>query len=331
MNTGNFSNNYGNNLFLSQEEGEAEGTIPLGQEEIRIPISISIDLNRQRLTQEKRVLASSAICPITGISISLLVPDLPILFEYENPLAKYRNAIKISQLSRTEQMNLCPSVLAGTILSLLSTAGLIERAFSYRAEESNRLLVELLSMEQLIESLYSIKKVVESKADKAILTERLPHIAFCRDMDFPVYVKTLLRIIFPEQNKITPPAPTASVPTAKPKAASVRIAAVKSLAIRRLTKSLQTEKVISNKAAGIFLWLMEAQNISTLTAEQKAKYIIYLTEKENEDANRLAVLLSKISTVSKEINLENETIPDDRPVLSFLEKLAAKKKGLHND
>jgi len=328
MNTGNFSNNYGNNLFLSQEEGEAEGTIPLGQEEIRIPISISIDLNRQRLTQEKRVLASSAICPITGISISLLVPDLPILFEYENPLAKYRNAIKISQLSRSEQMNLCPSVLAGTILSLLSTAGLIERAFSYRAEESNRLLVELLSMEQLVEGLYSVKKVVESRADKAVLAERLPHIAFCRDMDFPVYVKTLLRITFPEQKKIVPPEPTTSVPTVvKPKAASVRIAAVKSLAIKRLTKSLQAEQVISNKAAGIFLWLMTDQNIQSLTAEQKAKYIVYLTEKENEDANKLAVLLSEISTVSKEVNLEDETIPDDRPVMSFMEKLAAKKKG----
>ena len=328
MNTGNFSNNYGNNLFLSQEEGEAEGTIPLGQEEIRIPISISIDLNRQRLTQEKRVLASSAICPITGISISLLVPDLPILFEYENPLAKYRNAIKISQLSRSEQMNLCPSVLAGTILSLLSTAGLIERAFSYRAEESNRLLVELLSMEQLVEGLYSVKKVVESRADKAVLAERLPHIAFCRDMDFPVYVKTLLRITFPEQKKIVPPEPTTSVPTVvKPKVASVRIAAVKSLAIKRLTKSLQAEQVISNKAAGIFLWLMTDQNIQSLTAEQKAKYIVYLTEKENEDANKLAVLLSEISTVSKEVNLEDETIPDDRPVMSFMEKLAAKKKG----
>lgn len=326
MNTGNFSNNCGNALFI---EPEAEGTmlkeIPIGQEEIRIPISISIPLNSQRIAQEKKVLTSSAVCPITGISISLLVPGLPILFEYENPLAKYRNAIKISQLSRTEQMNLCPSVLAGTILSLLSTAGLIKR---HKAVESNNLLVELLSVEQLIESLYSIKKVVESKADKAILTERLPHITFCRDTDFPVYAKTLLRITFPEQKKIVPPEPTTSVPTVvKPKAASVRIAAVKSLAIRRLTKSLQTEKVISNKAAGIFLWLMEAQNISTLTAEQKAKYIIYLTEKENEDANKLAVLLSEISTVSKEVNLEDETIPDDRPVMSFMEKLAAKKKG----
>ena len=194
----NLSNNYGNLMFLEKEEAEGNLTsVEIGKEAIRIPISISIDRNEKKIRQEGKSLVSSAVCPITGISISLLVPDLPLSFDYENPIGRYRNAIKISQLSRLEQMNLSEEILAGTILSLLETAGLIERTFSYRAWESNRILSSL-TKEKLVDCLYSVKKVVESKADKRVLAERLPHITFCRDTDFPAYVQTIMDITFPK-------------------------------------------------------------------------------------------------------------------------------------
>ena len=114
----NLSNNYGNLMFLDPEaeaEGNLTNTIPIGKEEIRIPVSISPEKNEKRIRQEGKILVSSAVCPITGISISLLVPNLPLSFDYENPIGRYRNAIKISQLSRREQMNLSEEILAGTI------------------------------------------------------------------------------------------------------------------------------------------------------------------------------------------------------------------------
>jgi hypothetical protein len=72
---------------------------------------------------------------------------------------------------------------------------------------------------------------------------------------------------------------------------------------------------------------MTDENIKTLTAEQKTKYILYLSEKENETADKLAVLFSSIDK-GKEIDLEDEVIETDAPKLSFLEQLAQKKKGV---
>jgi hypothetical protein len=226
-------------------------------------------------------------------------------------------------------MNLSEEILAGTILSLLETAGLIEKTFSYRAAESNQILCSL-KKEKLVECLYSVKKVVESKADKRVLAERLPHITFCRDTDFPIYVQTLMDITFPKPKAETvQPEAKVSVPAQKKKV-SARLQITVVTAIKRMTKSLQADGIISNKAAGIFLWLMTDENIQTMTAEQKAKYILYLTEKNNETANKLAVLFSSIDK-GKEVNLEDEVIPEDAPKISFLEQLAQRKaKGKQN-
>jgi len=323
----NLSNNYGNLMFLDPEaEGNLTNTVPIGKEEIRIPVSISPEKNEKRIRQEGKILVSSAVCPITGISISLLVPNLPISFDYENPIGRYRNAIKISQLSRREQLSLSEEILAGTILSLLETAGLIEKTFSYRAWESNRILSSL-TKGKLVECLYSVKKVVESKADKRVLAERLPHITFCRDTDFPAYVQTIMDITFPKPK--AEPEAKVSIPV-QTKKVSARLQITVVTAIKRMTKSLQADGIISNKAAGIFLWLMTDENIQTMTAEQKAKYILYLTEKNNETANKLAVLFSSIDK-GKEVNLEDEVIPEDAPKISFLEQLAQRKaKGKQN-
>jgi hypothetical protein len=325
----NLSNNYGNLMFLDPEaeaEGNLTNTVPIGKEEIRIPISISPEKNEKRIRQEGKILVSSAVCPITGISISLLVPNLPISFDYENPIGRYRNAIKISQLSRREQLSLSEEILAGTILSLLEAAGLVEKTFSYRAWESNRILSSL-TKGKLVECLYSVKKVVESKADKRVLAERLPHITFCRDTDFPAYVQTIMDITFPKPK--AEPEAKVSIPV-QTKKVSARLQITVVTAIKRMTKSLQADGIISNKAAGIFLWLMTDENIQTMTAEQKAKYILYLTEKNNETANKLAVLFSAIDK-GKEVNLEDEVIPEDAPKISFLEQLAQRKaKGKQN-
>ena len=315
-------------MFLDPEaEGNLTNScVEIGKEEIRIPISISPEKNEKRIRQEGKILVSSAVCPITGISISLLVPNLPISFDYENPIGRYRNAIKISQLSRREQLSLSEEILAGTILSLLEAAGLVEKTFSYRAWESNRILSSL-TKGKLVECLYSVKKVVESKADKRVLAERLPHITFCRDTDFPAYVQTIMDITFPKPK--AEPEAKVSIPV-QTKKVSARLQITVVTAIKRMTKSLQADGIISNKAAGIFLWLMTDENIQTMTAEQKAKYILYLTEKNNETANKLAVLFSAIDK-GKEVNLEDEVIPEDAPKISFLEQLAQRKaKGKQN-
>ena len=325
----NFSNNFSNALFLSTEEQEyPDHNIGIGKEEIRIPISISVEPPKAQ--RQQRTVISTALCPITGISISILVPDLPLLLEYDNPLAKYRNAIKVSQLSRKEQLLMNPSVLAGIILTFLETGLLIDHIGTYRAFEFNNFLTETLTRTQLVESIFILKKILESKADKKILSDRIPHIHFSRDLEFQEWLKLANEITFPEIKKVTTETiqPESTVKTKVAIKAAKRLAVRENSAVRKISKELQAEGIISNKAASIFLWLMENDSEKTLTAEQKAKYILYLTEKNNEKANSLAVLISKINGTEKEVNLEDEIIPDEKPALSFLEKLALKKKGI---
>ena len=334
----NFSNNFSNNLFLSvekeieQEEKDAllAKKIPVGREEIRIPVSISAERQQSRLSEEKLSVISSAVCEIIGISISLLVPNIPISFVYENPLARYRNAVKIATLSRKEQMNLSPEILAGTMLSFIETAMLLDKKGSYRAEEFNRFLTHSMTQEELVENVHLLKKIVESKADKKVLSERLPHISFCMPYEhiaFQDWVKTLISICFPETKKTTTTEEekvSVKIPVKSP---SVRISIAQNSAIKRLTKSLLAQRIISNKAAGIFLWLIEGDNIKNLTAEQKAKYILYLTEKESLEAEQLAMHISSLRLKVTELNLEDEMIEitetEKKP--SFLALLAQKK------
>lgn len=322
----NFSNNFSNALFLSadKEQEYPIENIGIGKEEIRIPISIEIQ--KPKAQSNRKTVISTAFCEITGISISILVPDLPISFDYENPLAKYRNAIKLSQLSRREQLSINPSVLAGVLLTFLETGLLIDHIGTYRAFEFNSFLTETLTQEQLVDSVFTLKKILESKADKKVLSDRIPHIHFSRNLEFQEWLKLANGIIFPEVKKVTAETiqPESTVKTKK---AAKRLTIRENSAVRKLTKELQAEGTISNKAAGIFLWLMENENEKSLTAEQKAKYVLYLTEKNNEKANSLAVLISKINGAEKEINLEDEIIQEEKPALSFLEKLALKRKG----
>lgn len=322
----NFSNNFSNALFLSadKEQEYPIENIGIGKEEIRIPISIEIQ--KPKAQSNRRTVISTAFCEITGISISLLVPDIPLSFDYENPLAKYRNAIKLSQLSRREQLSINPSVLAGVLLTFLETGLLIDHIGTYRAFEFNSFLTETLTQEQLVDSVFTLKKILESKADKKVLSDRIPHIHFSRNLEFQEWLKLANGIIFPEVKKVTAETiqPESTVKTKK---AAKRLTIRENSAVRKISKELQAEGIISNKAAGIFLWLMENENEKSLTAEQKAKYVLYLTEKSNEKANSLAVLISKINGAEKEINLEDEIIPGEKPALSFLEKLALKRKG----
>ena len=325
----NLSNNFSNALFLSadKEQEYPIENIGIGKEEIRIPISIFVEPPKAQ--RQQRTVISTAFCPITGISISILVPDLPLLLEYENPLAKYRNAIKVSQLSRREQLLMNPSVLAGVLLTFLETGLLIDHIGTYRAFEFNSFLTETLTQEQLVDSVFTLKKILESKADKKVLSDRIPHIHFSRNLEFQEWLKLANEITFPEIKKVTTETvqPESTVKTKVAIKAAKRLTIRENSAVRRLTKELQAEGTISNKAAGIFLWLTENDNEKSLTAEQKAKYVLYLTEKSNEKANSLAVLISKINGAEKEINLEDEIIPEEKPALSFLEKLALKRKG----
>ena len=80
-----------------------------------------------------------AVCPITGILISLDIPFIPNkILSYENPLARIDNAREIANLEYKEQSKISPHILSGILLTILSHYDLIEDHLS--STERNALL-----------------------------------------------------------------------------------------------------------------------------------------------------------------------------------------------
>ena len=353
------SSNFGNILFNDSTEpaegaGKGNADIPIGKEDIRIPVAI--DYNRDFTFAGKAKLINIAVCEISGCTFPILIsPALSLEFFWRSPLAVRKNAIKIASLGRVEMIKLPAEYIAGSILSLLSSENLIEdRLF---ASERNEILVSLTSDVQLVENLIKIKTIVESgKAD------RFPKIAFSRLMNAENFINWLNEVDF----ILNPPkAKEAEIDLQKEiDLASTRVAVkvrmsaktnVKQYAmplptrtkIALLTNQLREKGMISVKAASIFKWLQDGHNYRNMSKEQKAKYIQYLSDKADEQADELAFLIASIRIVGQADVLIEESLPSEviatevKPVetekvekqLSLLERLQLQlqaKKGNSN-
>ena len=80
-----------------------------------------------------------AVCPITGILLSMDIPFIPNkIYSYENPLSRIDNAREIANLEYKEQSKISPHILSGVLLTILSHYELIEDHLS--STERNILL-----------------------------------------------------------------------------------------------------------------------------------------------------------------------------------------------
>ena len=67
-----------------------------------------------------------AICPITGIALTMEVPAIEgIALEYKNPLAESGNFLKLAELPANQLLQLPASILAGLLLASLRDSNLI--------------------------------------------------------------------------------------------------------------------------------------------------------------------------------------------------------------
>ena len=135
--------------FRDTKEQQEKAIPPVGKEDIRIPVEISFDRKPSWEGKAKRV--NIAVCEISGCTFPVLIsPALSIEFFWKSPLASKKNAAKIASLGRLEMIKIPAEYIAGTILSLLSSADLIEDRLE--ASERNDILVSTLSNVQLVES-----------------------------------------------------------------------------------------------------------------------------------------------------------------------------------
>ena len=290
----------------NQQEKEKEKVInPIGREDIRIPVEISYNRKPSYEGRAKRV--NIAVCEISGCTFPVLIsPALSLEFFWRSPLASKKNAVKIASLGKLEMIKIPAEYIAGTILSLLSSANMIEDRLE--ARERNEILVSVLSDVQLVESAIRILKLIEWEHP-----ERFPKIAFSRLWNAENFLGFLNECEFiknpPKAQEVEENLKTAILRPEKP----TRVYSMpfqNRVKIAVLSKELEELGIISKKAAGLFRWLQIGHNYRNLSAEHKGKYIQYLSDKGNEKCEELALLISQIEVEKPKIDV-TETSPSD--------------------
>mgnify|MGYP000844802769 FL=1 len=285
---------------------------------------------------------ATAICTITGIAVTLTdLPKLPFALEYDSPLGKYRNAIAIASLSATELKEVATEVKAGVFLAMMYSCSLIEDHLP--AVKRNNILTGIFnetSHNTNTDIIHALRRIVECRSDKKWLSERLPHFAFCqetnlesleqyledcRDALYPkkegsLVVHDVLAELLEEERKLTA---KRKAEEKKNKPFSFTMSQKEN--IKRLASELKNAGVIGAKACSIFHHIATGTNVSLISEEQKARYIQFLTEKEDDAAESLAIIIGSIK-INKNNNIEDEAESFQKPRKTLAQMLEEAKQ-----
>lgn len=293
----------------------------VGQEDIRFPAFPNF-IGKPRTKPGnavfglKREESAIAECPITGIVLTIGIPSLPFPLTYENPIAKARNAFKIAALPGSELFHIPSDVIAGTLLSLLSSASLIEDHKT--ALQRNESLRDSYHHQQLVGMLQTVSRILNAlnkpERMKKFLSEN-PKVSFNEKAQLELTIKSWHETVFPTEKK-----PVTSLldelleeekaeQRRKKQEERVTIRKPKnniSLSLRSRIKSIAQQlgkaEVISQKASSIFQFLGTGQNWKSLTKDNKKSYLSYLSvrfaeneiEEYDEDIDTLISLVREI-------------------------------------
>jgi len=299
---------------------------------------------------------ATAICPITGISVILMdIPALPFALEYSSPLSHYRNAIALASLSHKEFLPLKNEIKAAVILALLRATAL--DGDHLPAVQRSRILVGIFAetaATAVTDLVHEIRRIVESRSDKKWLSENLPHFAFsqecnleslqqycedCRSVLYPakegaLVTKDILADLLEEERK-----EQVRIRKEEQQNKPASFTTEQKTKIKQLAAELLNAGVISKKANAVFQHIASSSNIALVSAEQKAQYVQYLSDKEDDAADSLAIILASIKITPKNdiTNLlaeGNESVSERKPKQTLAEMLAAakaRKEGNRNE
>lgn len=320
-------------FFCEADETNEASEKPFQEGESRILFPAESFAIHPVLRTEKieRKYCSLALCPITGIVLTIGIPELPFPLTYENPIAKSRNALKIANLS--EKRSLPNDILAGTILSLLSAMSLI--GDNLPSQQRNSLLASL-SKEILCEALSGIAKILAKEKNQfRNLSEDVPSFSCRNASSLPLVIKEWLSYFFPEpeekQQKEKPILASEKTITVRQRTASIEQIKIRTrLQIQQLCKDLSEEGIISKTAAEKISGFVTTN--AKMSKLQKQQFLAYLEEKQcfhlKNLVETLPVIVSK-AEIEDEI-LPSETLAQPRETKTAAEMLAewkAKRNG----
>lgn len=260
---------------------------------------------------------SSASCPVTGIVLLLGIPELPFTLSYGNPLAKGRNAFRLSKLPAKTLEQLEPNILSGCILSLLTSANLLVSCFTLDSEEKqkeaaqdNATLSEIYTKETLVEILSATGKIWENQ--RSILFRSIPELHSGNLSEIRSYVLDATKILFPEsdERKTKEPVPLKAETRIPVRTSSVVQPVVQfdihvRLGIKKLSSELFQNETISEKAFSLIQ--KHCDTSEKITFGQKMSLISYLSSCGTEEL----VTLVRRMPISTSEEITDEISPSE--------------------
>lgn len=269
-------------------------------------------MSKSLLSKLKAVKTQLGICPITGISVTIDIPSLPIIFEYPNPLSIPHNAKNIFSIEYKEASKLSNSILAGSLLSLLSHYELIQDKLS--GIERNAILSEIPPY-----YIWKFGAFLVSLSSRKI--NLLPHLSlnlYEESYSSPLdviqnYYEACTSAI--EEN---PPYPIIKkedrISLSKNKKQKNNINKEKREEARFLLKSFLSSFSVSPKFSSLLKLIVKDDNLITLHKELRDRIVKKLEETENEFAEDLALV---ISSFEKSLSQADKyKIQEDREILN---------------
>ena len=310
--------------FSCYAESTVENNLPdMGPREITFPDFFTLPTTGENIS---RLPFSSSVCPVTGIVLLIGIPELPFALSYGNPLAKARNAFRLSQIQVSTLKSLDSNVLAGSILSLLSGSGLLVSSHDLdsvakqkEAASDNATLCSCYTKEALIEILQSCARIWENQ--RAVLFRGIPELHSGNISEIRDFVKDAMAILFPEsearkEKPVVPLKQDTKIPVrTKTTVQPVEIFNIHvRLQIKKLSGEALAEKKISAKAFSLLE--KHCDTSEKITSGQRSALLSYLFPISPE----LAELVTKMPiSVSEEITDEisatelSETGTEEKP------------------
>jgi len=319
--------------------------------------------NASKLLTERVENKLLAICSITGLAITI---DSPVIegsngeimaMEYENPIARAENFLKISLLPSEQLKKFPQSILAGILLAIYKHSELVEDGMSAAAQNLSlqsvfpSTLVESIKFFSSIEDLgrnkyfpkLSLIPKDENELQKSSVTNVIKnYLKVCYAIRYPVVETKELSEINSELAGITiykKLSNTKKIAEAILRARKTKEATQKELLVRgrKITRELAEQKVLSDKLVSFLKILFTGDYLLTAELELKDRICKALLKHEgnqkalelvkiiNDNANKNEVESIFKKEEDKEVEEELAEVEEEqKPKLSFKELLAMK-------
>lgn len=279
-----------------------------------------------------------AVCPITGILISLDIPFIPNkILTYENPLARIENAREIASLEYKEQCKISPHILSGVLLTILSHYELIEDHLS--STERNTLLSTIPPYHLC----YAMRFITSCSRRRIELFPKISLSSTSTEYSQPTellnnYIEVCTASTLPtlfEDMEISRAKNLAKIG----KVSKLSVESSTRKEIKNLITGLIGEGVLSSKVITILKLVSQGDNLVTLNDSLRDKLVDKLKTVESDRATRLASILSSSSksltsaeqAFKQEYDSALDTFTSDLPdykVRKSLKEILAEKNAI---